>query len=338
MVRVVLCLALSLIAVAPGRTQGQTAEQLYKGRTLSMIIGFDVGGSLDVYARLAARHLGRFIPGRPTIVPQNMPGGSGLTAANYLYRVAPRDGSVLGVIHPNSAFAQVIGMSAIQYDARKFNWVGRLTSSNSVLYTWHDSATKTPADLMRRETIVGGIGPLTDGAIFSRMTNTVLGTRIKMIQGYKGTAAANLAMERGEVEGLFNIWEGMKSLNADWIRDRKINLVAQFVTRRNAELPDVPAIIEAAQTDDQREVVRLFLSTAEIGRTVLLPPDVPPDRVETARSAFAAMLQDPEFLADAKAQKLALAPLLGADLQRLNEDTFEASPRAIETARQIMGP
>jgi tripartite-type tricarboxylate transporter receptor subunit TctC len=338
MLRVVLCLALLLLPVAPGCAQGQLPEQFYKGRTLSMIIGFDVGGSLDVYARLAARHLGRFIPGRPTIVPQNMPGGSGLTAANYLYRVAPRDGSVLGVIHPNSAFAQVIGMSAIQYDARRFNWVGRLTSSNSVFYTWHDSATRTLADLMRRDTVVGGIGPLTDGAIFSRMTNTVLGTRIKMIQGYKGTAAANLAMERGEVEGLFNIWEGMKSLNADWIRDRKINLVAQFVTGRNAELPDVPAIIEAAQTDDQRDVVHLFLSTAEIGRTVLLPPDVPVDRVETVRAAFAAMVHDPEFLADAKAQKLELTPLLGADLQKLNEDTFKASSNAIESARQIMGP
>ena len=270
---------LTLITSAIAPAHAQSVEQFYKGRTVNLIIGFDVGGSLDVYARLAARHLGRFIPGRPTIVPQNMPGGSGLTAANYLYRVTPQDGSVLGVIHPNSAFAQIIGMSGIAYDARRFNWVGRLTSSNSVFYTWHGSATRTLADLMRHETIVGGIGPLTDGAIFSRMTNTVLGTRIRMIQGYKGTAAANLAMERGEVEGLFNIWEGMKSLNADWIRDRTINLVAQFATQRHPELPDVPAIIEAAHTDGQRDVVRLFLSTAEVGRTLLLPPDVPP-RIE----------------------------------------------------------
>jgi tripartite-type tricarboxylate transporter receptor subunit TctC len=168
------------------------------------------------------------------------------------------------------------------------------------------------------------------------MTNSVLGTKIKMIQGYKGTAAANLAMERGEIEGLFNIWEGMKSLNADWLRDGKINLVVQFVTHRHPELPNVPAIIEAARTDGQRDVIRLFLSTAEVGRTILMPPDVPTDRVEAVRVAFAAMLKDPDFLADAKAQKMELTPMLGADLQRLNEDTFKAPAAAIALAQKIM--
>jgi tripartite-type tricarboxylate transporter receptor subunit TctC len=189
---------------------------------------------------------------------------------------------------------------------------------------------------MARETVVGGIGPLTDGAIYSRMTNHVLGTKIRMIQGYKGTAAANIALERGEIEGLFNIWEGMKSLNADWIRDKKINLVAQFATRRHAELPQVPAIIEAAKDEEQRQVIRLFLSTAEVGRTILLPPGVPTDRVEAVRAGFAEMLKDPEFLAEAARMKLALTPLDGAGLQGLNVSTFDASPRAVETAQKIM--
>ena len=336
MVKTFTAAAIAAVVLLPCGLQAQTVEQFYAGKTISMIIGFDVGGSLDVYGRLAARHLGNHIPGHPTIVPQNMPGASGLTAANYLYRAAAKDGAVLGVIHPNSAFAQVIGMKSIQYDARKFNWVGRLTSSNSVFYTWHSSPTKTLDDLMARETVVGGIGPLTDGAIYSRMTNHVLGTKIKMIQGYKGTAAANLALERGEIEGLFNIWEGMKSLNADWIRDGKINLVAQFVTKRHPELPQVPAIIEAAKTDEQRQVIRLFLSTAEVGRTVLLPPDVPQDRVDAVRVAFVAMLKDPEFLAEAQKMKLALTPLDGEGLQKLNIDTFGASPKAVETAQKIM--
>lgn len=329
-------IALVAVLLAPSPLRAQTPEQFFAGKTITMIIGFDVGGSLDVYGRLAARHLGNHIPGHPTIVPQNMPGASGLIAANYLYRSAAKNGTVLGVIHPNSAFAQVIGLKSIQYDARKFNWVGRLTSSNSVFYTWHTSATKTLADLMARETVVGGIGPLTDGAIYSRMTNHVLGTRIKMIQGYKGTAAANIALERGEIEGLFNIWEGMKSLNAAWIKDKKINLVAQFVTQRHAELPDVPAIIEAAKDDEQRQVVRLFLSTAEVGRTILLPPDVPQDRVEAVRAAFVAMLKDPEFLADAAKMKLALNTLDGDGLQKLNVSTFDASRKAVETAQKIM--
>ena len=330
--------ALLAVQFVPTASPAQTPGQFYAGRAVAMIVGFDVGGSLDVYGRLAARHLGNHLPGRPAIVHQNMPGASGLTAANHLFHVAPRDGSVLGVIHPNSAFAQVIGLRGIQYDARGFNWVGRLTASNSVFYTWHASATKTLSDLVARETIVGGIGPLTDGAIYSRMTNQVLGTRIKMIQGYKGTAAANIALERGEIEGLFNIWEGMKSLNADWIRDGKVNLVAQFVKQRHAELPHVPAIIEAAKTEDQREVVRLFLSTAEIGRHILLPPGVPKDRVRAMRAAFDAMLKDPEFLADAAKLKLELGPLDGEGLQRLNVETFDASPAAIATAQKIMSP
>jgi len=333
-----LCLlALLAVVLTPGDIRAQTPEQFYRGKTITMIVGFATGGSLDVYGRLAARHLGNHLPGRPSIVVQNMPGASGLTAANHLYHVASKDGTVLGVIHPNSAFAQVIGLHpTIKYDARKFNWIGRLTSSNSVFYTWHTSATRTLTDLMARETIVGGIGPLTDGAIYSRMTNHVLGTRIKMIQGYKGTAAANVALERGEIEGLFNIWEGMKSLNADWIADRKINLVAQFVTSRHPELAQIPAIIETAKTEDQRQVIRLFLSTAEIGRHVMMPPDVPGDRVAALRAAFAAMLKDPEFLADAGKMKLELNPLDGDGLQRLNVATFDASAAAVATARRIM--
>jgi tripartite-type tricarboxylate transporter receptor subunit TctC len=323
--------------VFPGALQAQTPEQFYRGKTITIIIGFAVGGSLDAYGRLAARHLGNHIPGHPAIVVQNMPGASGLTAANHLYNVASKDGTVLGVIHPNSAFAQVIHLRpTIKYDARKFNWVGRLTSSTSVFYTWHTSATKTLADLMKRQTVVGGIGPLTDGAIYSRMANQVLGTKIKVIQGYKGTAAANAAMERGELEGLFNIWEGMKSLNAAWIRDKKVNLIAQFVTHRHRELPDLPAIIEVAKTDQQRQVVSLFVSTGEVGRHILLPPGVPKDRVDAVRAAFVEMLKDPEFLADAKRAKMEINPLDGAGLQQVNINTFNVSPQAIATAKSIM--
>jgi tripartite-type tricarboxylate transporter receptor subunit TctC len=205
-----------------------------------------------------------------------------------------------------------------------------------VFYTWHTSATKTLADLMRRETVVGGIGPLTDGAIFSRMTNHVLDTKIKVIQGYKGTAAANAAMEAGEIEGLYNTWEGLKSFNAGWIRDKKINLVAQYVTARHPDLPDVPAIIEAAKTDEQRQVIRLFLSIGEVGRHILLPPGVPSDRVDAIRAAFVAMLKDPAFLADAKKAKLELSPLDGAGLQTINVNIFNVSTQAIATAKSIM--
>lgn len=334
--RLIAPLLMALAALLPRASMGQSVESFYSGKSLPMIIGFDVGGSLDVYGRLAARHLPKHLPGHPAIVPQNMPGASGLTAANYLFRAAPKDGTVLGVIHPNSAFAEVIGMHGIEYDARRFNWVGRLTASTSVFYTWHTSQTKTLADLMHRETVFGGIGPLTDGAIFSHMANEVLGTKFKMIAGYKGTAAGNHAMEAGEVEGMFNIWEGMKSINAQWLRDGKLNLIVQFVLQRHPELPQVPAIVEAAKTEQQRQVLRLFLSTAEVGRAIMMPPDVPAERVKAIRDGFAAMLEDPEFKADAAKQKLELQPLDGTDLQALVGTVFETPPEAVAVAEKVM--
>jgi tripartite-type tricarboxylate transporter receptor subunit TctC len=168
------------------------------------------------------------------------------------------------------------------------------------------------------------------------MANEALGTKFKMVAGYKGTAAGNLAMERGEVEGMFNIWEGMKSLNANWIREHKINLVVQFVASRHPELPDVPTIFEAARTDTQREVLRLFLSTGEIGRHVMTPPDVPVARVAAMREAFKAMLGDDDFRQDAARMKLELNPLGGVELQAAVDSVFATSPQAVATARKIM--
>jgi tripartite-type tricarboxylate transporter receptor subunit TctC len=333
--RLVGAIVLALVGLTTG-VRAQTPAEFFKGKTITMIVGFDVGGSLDAYGRLAASYLGRHIPGDPAIVVENMPGASGLAAANYLYHVAARDGTVLGVIHPNSAFAQIIGLPGIDYDARKFNWIGRLTGSTSVFYTWRSSKTKTLADLMRKQTLFGGIGPLTDGAIFSSMANVILGTKFKMIAGYKGTAAGNLAMERGEVDGMFNIWEGMKSLNADWLRDGQINLVAQFVLHRNPELPQVPTIMEAAKTEPQRQAVRLFLSTAEVGRALMAPPSEPEARVDAIRDGFVAMLKDPDFIAAAARQKLAIQPLNGAALQSLVDSVFDSSADAVALAKQVM--
>ena len=326
---------IGFVATATNPLAAQTPEQFYRGKTVNLIIGFDVGGGYDIYARLGARHLGDYIPGTPKIVPQNMPGAGGLAAMNYLYRVAAKDGSVIGATHANIALGQVMGGNNIEYDARKFNWLGRLTSTIVVHYVWHTSPTKTFADLKTRETVTAGTGPSSDSVVFPKLLNAILGTKFKLVSGFKGTADANLAMERGEVEMAVKPWEGVKSENAEWLRDKKIALLIQYSVNRHRDLPDLPSIIERMETEDQRQIMRLFVSTSEIGRTMVIPPDVPKDRVDTLRVAFDKMMKDPTLIAEAEKLKLDLDPMGGVDLQKLIASTFDMTPGVVERARKL---
>src|SRR5262245_57517919 len=236
----VLLIAAAALAGAPALAQ--TPEDFYKGKTLNLIIPNAPGGSFDLYARLAAAHLGRFIPGNPSIVPQNMPGAAGMQAANYLTGVAPKDGTVLGVLVPNITLAQILGVQSIAYDTRKFNWIGRIIATTATLFTWHTSGTKTLADLKSRETLVASTGPLSQAEINSTMLNGVVGTRFKLIRGYRGSGEAALAVERGEADGTLMPWEFLKSAHADWVRDGKISIVTRFVRRPIPERPDVRSV------------------------------------------------------------------------------------------------
>lgn len=327
--------AIGVLAMAACPLAAQTPEQFYRGKAVNMIIGFDVGGGYDIYARLGARHLGDYVPGTPKIVPQNMPGAGGLAAMNYLYRVAAKDGSVIGATHANIALGQVIGGNNIEYDARKFNWLGRLTSTIVVHYVWHTSPTKTFADLKTRETMTAGTGPSSDSVVLPRVLNAILGTKFRVITGFKGTADANLAIERGEVEMAVKPWEAVKSENAEWLRDKKINLLIQYSVNRHRDLPDLPTIVERMETEDQRQIMRLFVSTSEIGRTMVIPPDVPKDRVDALRSAFDKMMQDSTLIAEAEKLKLDLDPLGGADLQKVVASMFDVTPAVVEQARKL---
>ena len=329
------CLALA-VALALGVTaaRAQTPETFYRGRTLSLVIPNAPGGSFDLYGRLAAKHLGRFLPGQPTVVAQNMPGAGGMIASNWLYGVAPKDGSAMGVLVPNVALAQVIGVSSIAYDTRKFNWIGRIVSPTATLFTWHTSATTKIADLAARETIVASTGPLSQVEITSRMMNGVVGAKFKIIEGYKGTTDATLAMEQGEVEAVVMPWTLMKLAHSDWIRDKKINVIAQYTRKPVSDLKDTPSIFELARTDDERAVFSLFFGPDEIGQPLVAPPGVPAERVEALRQAFAAMNRDPDYLADAARQKLDLTPTSHVELEKTVAEAFSATPRQIEIARK----
>jgi tripartite-type tricarboxylate transporter receptor subunit TctC len=326
-------LAISMSAAAPAAL-AQTPEDFYKGKTLNLIIPNAPGGSFDLYARLAAAHLGRFIPGNPSIVPQNMPGAAGMQAANYLTGVAPKDGTVLGVLVPNITLAQILGVQSIAYDTRKFNWIGRIIATTATLFTWHTSGTKTLADLKSRETLVASTGPLSQAEINSTMLNGVVGTRFKLIRGYRGSGEAALAVERGEADGTLMPWEFLKSAHADWVRDGKISIVTRFVRRPIPERPDVRSVYELAETTEQTNVLRLFLGADEMGHPIAMPPDVPRERVEAVRQALMTMVKDPEFLADAAKRKLDLLPGRHDELEKTVSEAFAASPAEIEIARK----
>jgi tripartite-type tricarboxylate transporter receptor subunit TctC len=329
--RLVLAATICLLAPAAG---AQTPADFYKGRNVSLIIPNAPGGSFDLYGRLVAAHLGAFIPGHPSIVPQNMPGAGGMQAANYIYGLAPKDGTALSVLVPNVALAQVLDVQSITYDVRKLNWIGRAVATTSTLFTWQSSATKKLTDLKTRETLLATTGSISQAEIDCQMLNGVVGTRIKLIRGYKGSGEAALAVERGEAEGTLMPWEFIKAAHADWVEASKINLVARFVHHPIRERPEVPSVFELADTPEQRAVLNLFLGADEMGHPITLPPDVPRERVEAVRAAFAAMLQDREFLADAARQRLDLLPGRWDELEKTVAEAFAATPAAIEIARK----
>jgi len=315
--------------------RAQSAEQFYNGRTLIILVGVAPGGSFDLYARLVARHLGNHIPGHPSIVVQNKSGAGGMTAMNYLYNAEPRDGTVLDIVPPALALTQALRPSELQYDARKLNWVGRLTSINQIFYTWYTSPTKILADLQRRETLTAGTGPDADSVVFTTLMNELAGTRFKIINGYNETAAAMLAVERGEVEGVLRPWEGMKAgREQEWLANGKINLVAQFAMQRTSDLPQVGAVSELLETDQQRNILRFILSGNDVGRSLALGPGIPEDRVKVIQSAFRDMLDDADFRSDAAQLKLSLNPASAEALAKRAAETLDAAPAVIEIGRR----
>ena len=323
----------ALMALGCG-AHAQSLEQFYRGRTLNLVIPNAPGGSFDLYGRLVARHIGRFLPGQPGVVAQNMPGAGGMIASNWLYGIAPRDGTAIGVLVPNVALAQVIGVSAITYDVRKFNWIGRIVSPTATLFTWHTAATKKIADLKLRETIVASTGQLSQVEITSRMMTGIADTKFKIIEGYKGTTDATLAMEQGEVEAVVMPWTLMKLAHPDWIRDKKISVIAQYTRKPVGDLADTPSVFVLAQTADQRGVFALFFGPDEIGQPLVAPPGAPAERVEALRTAFEAMNRDAEYLADAARQKLDLTPATWRELANTVAEAFQATPAQVEIARK----
>lgn len=298
----------------------------FAGKAISMYIGYGPGGGYDLYGRLAARHMGAFLPGKPTIIAKNMPGAGGLTMTNWLYNVAPRDGTALGSAPQALAVEQALGSAGIQYDARKFTWVGRLTPIVEVSYTWHTSKIASLADARVRETIMGGSGPTSPTITHLKELNVFAGTKFKPISGFKGSSEVNLAMERGEVHGATKSWAGMKSSNRDWLEGKKVHILVQYAMERAPDLPDVPAMVELGKDEPARKALRFLAVGNEMGRTVFAPPGLSADTTKTLRAAFDAMMASETLRNDAAKRNLELGALKGDGLERLVEETLAVTP------------
>jgi tripartite-type tricarboxylate transporter receptor subunit TctC len=322
----------ALANAAPARAQG--AAEFYKGKQISFFIGYNPAGTYDVYARLAAAHLARHIPGHPTIVPKNMPGVASLKAASYLYSQAPRDGTAIGMVTQAVALEQLLKNPAVQYDVAKFDWLGRLTTAVEVTIVWHTVPVKTIQDAMTRETLLGATsaGGTSDG--MPKLMNRFAGTKFKLVLGYQGTTGAMLAMERGEVEGTHSTAENLVIGKPDWLRDKTVSVLVQYSTNRHRAFPDVPTMVELGKTPEDRQILKLFGDTAEVGRAILLPPEVPPDRLAVLRKAFDAMAADKGFIAEMESRKMEFEPMSGEELQRRVKASLDIAPDLLEKAQK----
>jgi len=301
-----------LFAIILGIAPSQANAQFYGGKTIAVVVPSGASGGYDVYARLLARHMGRHIPGKPNFVVQNMPGSAGVRAAEFLFNVAPQDGTAIGLIEQALYLRQVLELPGLRGDVRKYNWIGRLVSNSAVLYAWHTAKVQRIEDAFSSELIVSASG--TAPRLNWTALNMLAGTKLRMITGYEGPAAAKIAMERGEVEATAQPWPVIRRENAEWLRDKKINLLVQ-TGDHNQGLEHLPRMTDLTKSEENRKVLEIFAAPAFIGRSVFTTPNVAADRVELLRNAFDLMLKDAEFIADANKATLDIEALPGRALQ-----------------------
>src|SRR4051794_26066160 len=307
---------LPMLLAASGAADAQTTAEFYRGKTVNVYIGVGVGGEYDIQARLVARHIGKHIPGNPTVVPQNMTGAGGLRMINYLYNVAPKDGLNIGMIANASVAMQATGIAGVQFDAAQMQWLGSIAPAVETMAVWHTAGVKSIDDVRKKEVVAGASARGAITFIYPAMMNEFLGTKFKIVTGYPGGNQINLAMERGEVEARNNTWSSWKATKADWVKDKKITVIAQAGPR--APDLDAPSVEDAARTPEERQLIELVVSGTQLGRP-LATNTAPADRVAVLRDAFAATMKDREFLAEASQLGFEVDPVLGEKMQKIVE-------------------
>jgi tripartite-type tricarboxylate transporter receptor subunit TctC len=317
----------------------QSPADFYKGKTVEFYIGYSVGGGYDLYARTIARHIGKHIPGNPTVVPKNMEGAGSLRLANWMFRVAPKDGNVIATIGRGTGFDPILGQKGATFDGTKFTWIGSANNEVSVCVAWNaTSGIKTFEDLFTKEMTVGGTSMSADTDQFPRILNGVLGTKMKIVSGYPGGNDVVLAMERGEVKGRCGwSWSSVISTHKAWLDEKKMTVLAQLALQKHPDLPDVPLITDLAKTDEQKQILRLIFARQVMGRPYFAPPGVPADRAAALRKAFLETMQDKDFLADAEKAQLEITPVSGEEVQKLVAEVYATPPEIAKKAAAILG-
>ena len=329
----IISLIVALLVAAPARADG--VAEFYRGKTINVLIGVNVGGGYDFEARLIARFMRAHIPGNPLLVPQNMIGAGGIKMANYLYSIAPQDGTAIGMFPDTLVAAQAVGTEGVQFDANKFSWLGSITTSPVTLAVWHTAGVQSIDDARKREIVVAASNKGAITYTFPRMLNEFLGTRFKIVSGYQGNGTMTIAMERGEVEGVTNSWDSWKSFNPAWVQDKKIRVLVQSEPK-SKELADVPSVLELARSESDRQIMALIVSGDALGKPLATSPNVPGERVQALRAAFDATIKDPAFIEAAAAARVEINPITGAALQSTVAKILATPKNLAERAKTII--
>jgi len=336
--------AFLLVCASVSRSHSQSfnppdvVAEFYRGKQITLIAGVAAGGGYDQLARLMGRHFGKHIPGNPHIVVQNMPVANSLAAANALYNTLPKDGTHIGLLIRNMLMVPITKLSGARFDLMNFNWIGSLASETSVAFSWHTAPIKSIADLFQKDLVVGGMTGV-DPETTPRLYNALIGTRFKIVNGYKGTTDIGLAIERGELEGIGDwSWSSLKSLRPDWIRDGKINILLQGSLTRDPELPNVPFALNYVKNDLDREVMMLYFAQKEAARPIVAPPGIPAERLQALRRAFMEMAKDPAFIDDAAKSQLQVNPASGESVQGIAQMIASAPDSVAARLLAVLSP
>jgi tripartite-type tricarboxylate transporter receptor subunit TctC len=329
--------ALSSVALLTS-AQAQDAASFFKGKTINVVIGFSPGGGYDLYARVVAKYLGKHIPGEPTLVAQNMPGAGSLRVAMYLYSVAPKDGTAIGIFSRGMPLSPLFELPGAHFEATKFTWLGSVAKDTVTCISWKTSAVKKWDDLFKTEYKAGGEGKGADPDVYATLIKTSFGANVKLITGYPGSSNISLAMERGELDGMCGIsYSTLRSTHPDWLKNKDVNLLVQGALEKDPEMAGVPFMLDLAKSDEQKQMLRLTLAPQAMARPFVGPPGVPADRAKALQKAFDDTMKDPEFLAEAKRLNLDVNPMSGQQVLDMLKGLYATPKPLVQQAKAALG-
>jgi tripartite-type tricarboxylate transporter receptor subunit TctC len=332
--RFLLAPIIAMFAFTP--VAAQTLAEFYTGKTVQIIVGAGPGGGNDAWGRAIARYLGEHLPGSPTVIVRNMPGGGSVVAANHIYNIAAKDGTALGLITRDTAMAPISGVASARFDATKMTWLGSPTVEATICIASSASGVKSIADLKTKELIVGNTGAGTSSYIYPKALNALFGLKFKSISGFPSSSDVYLAIERGEVNGTCGALNTLTTLRPDWIKNKQATVLLQVATERNPELPDVPSVMDFAKDDETRAAVTFLSASENLGRPLIAPPDMPNDRIHALRDGITATLTDASFKTEAKKQKLDVAPISGEKLAATIRQIYQTPKPIVEKMNALV--